>query len=62
MMTYHKWTQSATGAEVADPTVRVAPIRRQPFDPPCMHIEKAGDNGRNEQPLMATSGAEMFSV
>jgi hypothetical protein len=64
-MTYHKWIQSATDAENhpdANPTVRVAPIRRQQFDPPCMHIEKAGDNGRNEQPLKATSGTEMSSV
>jgi len=67
-VTYHKWIQSATDAEFfldhpyANPTVRVALIRRQQFDPPCMHIEKAGDNGRNEQPFKATSGAEMFSV
>ena len=27
-----------------------------------MRVEKAGDNGRNGQPLKATSGAEMVSV
>ena len=51
------WSCSFWNHTDAHRTVRVAPIWRQQFCPPCMHIEKAGDN-----PLKAVAGANTFSI